>query len=280
MQYHEKRYKKKILLSIIVVSIGLVLALLAYSLYSQYNYLSKIIFTSYNESLNSAISQYRSYRFDQLSGGGSIAMEISDLDSRKDTSRVLTIDEISYLLNSVLITQTPFDLYKLDSIYSALLKGKKMESKYDIIVFKHKSDSILEQSHANEIIAYKFHTDRNELDSERDVQIYFRNPVLLILKKMTLSFVFSFVILAIILLLLLYQSRIIAEQKKIEAIRQDFIDSITHELRHPLQGALSLSEILTSEKIAENNLLRRNIIGRLKANLQSLEQLLHSLVVQ
>lgn len=280
MQYHEKRYKKKILLSIIVVSIGLVLALLAYSLYSQYNYLSKIIFTSYNESLNSAISQYRSYRFDQLSGGGSIAMEISDLDSRKDTSRVLTIDEISYLLNSVLITQTPFDLYKLDSIYSALLKGKKMESKYDIIVFKHKSDSILEQSHANEIIAYKFHTDRNELDSERDVQIYFRNPVLLILKKMTLSFVFSFVILAIILLLLLYQSRIIAEQKKIEAIRQDFIDSMTHELRHPLQGALSLSEILTSEKIAENNLLRRNIIGRLKANLQSLEQLLHSLVVQ
>jgi signal transduction histidine kinase len=280
MQYHKKIYRKNTLLSIIVVSILFVLALLAYSLYSQYNYLSKIVFTSYNESLNLAINQYRSSRFDQISGGGSIRMEISDWDARKDTSQVFTIDEISYLLNSVLIAQTPFELGKLDSIYSTILKESEIESAYNIIVFKHKSDSVLEQSNVKEPVFYKFHTARKGLDSERDVQVYFKNPGLLILEKMALSFVFSFGMLVIIIIVLAYQSRIIAEQKKIETIRQDFIDSMTHELRQPLQGALSLSEIIDNEKIAGNNSLRSNIIGRLKTNLQNLEMLLQSLVVQ
>jgi two-component system phosphate regulon sensor histidine kinase PhoR len=207
-------------------------------------------------------------------------MEISDLGSRKDTSRVLTIDEISYLLNSVLIAQTPFELYKLDSIYSAILKEKEIESKYDIIIFEHKLNSILEQSNITGNVHYQFHTGRKELDSERDVQINFKNPVSLILKEMALSFIFSFIMLVVIVIALIYQSRIISRQKKIETIRQDFIDSMTHELRHPLQGALSLSEIIDNEKIAENNLLRSSMISRLKANLQSLEMLLQSLVVQ
>jgi len=280
MQHNEKIYKKKTLLSIIIVSIVLVLALLAYTLYSQYKDLSRIVLTLCNESLTSAINQYRSYRFDLLSmQGGSISLEISDLTTRKDSSGVVSIDQISYVLNSVLIAQTPFELYKLDSIYSNILKEKEITTKYLIVVFKHKTDSILEKSHTNDLV-YKYHTDRKELDSTRDVQIYFENPVFIIIEKMVLSFVFSIVILAIIIIVLFFQSRIIANQKKIEAIRGDFIDSMTHELRHPLQGALSLSELLGNEKFAENDSLRSNIIGRLKNNLQSLEKLLHSLVVQ
>jgi two-component system phosphate regulon sensor histidine kinase PhoR len=97
---------------------------------------------------------------------------------------------------------------------------------------------------------------------------------------MLFSFVFSFVMLAVIVIALVYQFRVIGRQKKIESIRRDFIDSMTHELRHPLQGALSLSEILNNEKIVKNDSLRNNMLGRLKANLQNLDILLGSLVVQ
>ena len=280
MQRNEKIYKKNILFLILVVSIMLVLALQVYSLYSQYNYLSKIVFSSYDESLISAINEYRSFRFNQISGDGTISMEISDLDSKKDTTQIITIDEIMYRMNGIVIAQTPFELYKLDSIYTSILHEKKIETEFCVVTFKHKTDSVLEQTSTQKKIKYKFYTSRKELDSGRDVQIYFSSPVSLILKKMLFSFVFSFIMLVIIVIALIYQSLIISKQKKIETIRQDFVDSMTHELRHPLQGAISLSEILTSDKILEDNSLRNNIIGRLKTNLQNLEALLHSLVIQ
>jgi two-component system phosphate regulon sensor histidine kinase PhoR len=235
---------------------------------------------SCNESLNSAINQYRSHRFDKIDTE-TISLEISDIDSKKSGSHNTTIDEVMYKINGILISATLFEIQKLDSIYSAVLKEKQIESKYNIVVFKHDSDTVLEQSRANEnIMSYKFHTDRKELDSERDVRIYFTNPAGLILGKMLFSFVFSFIMLVVIVIALAYQFRVIGRQKKIELIRRDFIDSMTHELRHPLQGALSLSEILNNETIVKNNSLRNNMLERLKANLQSLDVLLRSLVVQ
>ncbi|MCL1934188.1 MAG: HAMP domain-containing histidine kinase [Candidatus Azobacteroides sp.] len=281
MWRHEIIYKKNRLLPIIIISIILVLVLLGYSLYSQYTYLSKIVFTSYNESLNTAINSYRSYRFDKMFVSDTISLELTNLNNtEKNTPKNITIDELMYQINGVLIASTPFELYQLDSIYTSILHEKEIETKFCIVAFKHKTDSVLEQTGTQNKIKYKFYTSRKELDSERDVQVYFSNPVSLILKEMLFSFVFSFIMLVVIVIALIYQSLIISKQKKIETIRQDFVDSMTHELRHPLQGALSLSEILTNDKILEDNSLRKNIIGRLKTNLQSLETLLHSLVIQ
>jgi two-component system phosphate regulon sensor histidine kinase PhoR len=279
MKYNEKIYKKNTLLSIVSVSILLVLALLIYSLSSQYGSLYRIVFTSFNESLNSAINQYRSYRFDRI-GVDTVLVEVSDFTSSKNVPHSTAIDEVMYNINSIFISSTPFEIQKLDSIYLSILKEKQIDSKYNIIIFKHNSDTILEQSPVHGNISYKFHTVRKELDSERDVQIYFTNPVDLILSKMLLSFVFSFVMLAVIVIALVYQLRIIGRQKKIESIRRDFIDSMTHELRHPLQGALSLSEILNNEKIVKNDSLRNSMLEHLKANLQNLDVLLSSLVIQ
>jgi two-component system phosphate regulon sensor histidine kinase PhoR len=279
MGYHEKICRKDTLLLIVLVSITLVFALLIYSLSSQYRYLSRIVFTSYNESLNSAINQYRSYCFNKI-GVDTILVEVSDFASSQNDLHNTEIDEVMYNINSRFVSLTSFEIQKLDSIYLSILKEKQIESKYNIAVFKHDSDSILEQSLVQENMSYKFQTIRKELDSERDVQIYFTNPVGLVLNKMMFSFVFSFVMFVAIMIALVYQFRIIDRQKKIEAIRRNFIDSMTHELRHPLQGALSLSEILNNEKIAKDNSLRNNMIERLKSNLQSLETLLSSLVVQ
>ncbi|MDR3340979.1 MAG: HAMP domain-containing histidine kinase [Candidatus Symbiothrix sp.] len=258
----------------------LILVFQAYSLLSQYNYLSKIIATSYEESFNAAINIYRSYRFNQMSEGGSISIEISDLDSKKNATQTITIDELMYRMNGLLIISTPFEIQKLDSIYSAILQEKSIASNYNIVVFVHASDSILQQSQKNEYSQGMAYTSRKELDSERDIQVYLTNPALFVMKKMLLSFLFSFIMLIVIILLLMYQSKIIAKQKKIEIVRQNFTDRMTHELRHPLQGALSLSEILENKEFAENHQLRNNVIGRLKTNLKDLDALLNSLVVQ
>jgi signal transduction histidine kinase len=280
MQHHKNIYKKNTLLLIVIASVVLALLFQTYSLLSQYNYLSKIITTSYEESLNSAINAYRSYRFNQMSVEGAISLEISDLDLKKNITNPQTIDEVMYQINGFLIVNTPFEMQILDSIYSSILQEKEIKSEYNIVVFAHASDSIIQQSQMNEHKIGTAYTFRKELDSERDIQVYLKNPAILILKKMLFSFAFSFIMLIVIVIALVYQFKIIAKQKKIEIVRRDFIDRMTHELRHPLQGALSLSEILENKDFAENYQLRNNVIRRIKTNLKDLDTLLNTLVIQ
>jgi two-component system phosphate regulon sensor histidine kinase PhoR len=53
---------------------------------------------------------------------------------------------------------------------------------------------------------------------------------------------------------------------------------MTHELRHPLQGALSLTEILNNKSFAENKALRDDAILKIKHNIESVSLLLESIV--
>lgn len=295
MQHHKKISEKKYLLVAIFVSTTLVLAFQIYSLLSQYNYLSQIIANSYDESLNEAINTYRTSRFNLYSGDDTqLSFDFSDKISTTDVlegnvTRLKSadigadtgnesIDNLFYKINSYLIAQIPLSINSLDSLYASILTEKKIFSEYNIVVYKAKSDSIIVESNPKLMLRLQANVSRKELDTGHDVQVYFKNPVRFILNKMALYLILSGIILIIIVLVLVFQFRIIAKQKKIEQIRQDFTDSMVHELRNPLQSVLSMAELVENETFSQNSKRRNEVIGRIKNNLNNLSQLLNSLV--
>lgn len=215
MQHHKKISEKNTLLSIIIIAIALVVAFQFYFLLSQYNYLSRVVANSYEESLVLAVKNYREYRFKLFADTqDGFSMEVSDLKTHKSEEKV-TMDEALHKLNSTIISLTPFEINKLDSIYSSILSEKQILSDYAINIYKHNSDSILETTIRQNIQPkYSFHTIKQELDIVRDVEILFTNPTTLILRKMSLLLILSSIILIIVVISLIYQFRIIYKQKK------------------------------------------------------------------
>lgn len=97
---------------------------------------------------------------------------------------------------------------------------------------------------------------------------------------MLLYLIFSAIVLIVVICAIYYQWKIIQQQKKIETVRQDFVDSMTHELRHPLQGALSVAELMENPSFAESAERRSKAISRIKANLNNIDQLLEAIVIR
>lgn len=295
MRHHKNKSEKKYLLIVIIASTALVLAFQIYSLLSQYDYLSKTLANSYDESLNEAINTYRTSRFNLYAGGDTqLSFDFSDKNSETDSSgenvtRLKSadigvdtvngsVDNLFYKINSYLIAKMPLSINSLDSIYASILIEKNILSDYSIVVYQSKSDSIIAETNKQLMSHHPTNVSRKELDAVHNVQVYFKNPVGLILHKMALYLISSGLILIIIVLVLIFQFRIIAKQKKIEQIRQDFTDSMVHELRNPLQSALSIAELVENEIFSQNAKRRNEVIGRIKKNLNNLNQLLNSLV--
>lgn len=282
MKHHKKISEKNILLTVTIMGVIFVSFFQMYSLHSQFAYLTKNTANSYDEALNIAINRYREYRFRNfINESESILLELSDLEgSNNSEGSKFTMDQILYKLNGVIISQTPFEINKLDSIYSAILFQKDILSNHNIVVCKHSSDSILCESNSSFINSGKSVILPKEIDSTRDVSVYFENPIGLIFKKMALYLFLSTIFMIVVIISLIYQFKIISKRKNIERVRRDFIDSMTHELKSPLQGALSLTEILENKKIAGNDQLRNDVIIKVKNNLKNLNNLLELLVKQ
>jgi two-component system phosphate regulon sensor histidine kinase PhoR len=188
------------------------------------------------------------------------------------------IDDVIYNLNSTVIAGIPFDIKHIDSVYTSLLKDKDIFAQYTMLIYAHNKDSVIERN--IDVINssnYKY-TERKIIDAKHDIQVFYKNPALMILKRMSAYIGISLVIILVVIFLFIYQLKIIRKQRNIEEVRQNFVDSMTHELRHPLQGALSLTEILNNKSFAENKALRDDAILKIKHNIESVSLLLESIV--
>lgn len=77
---------------------------------------------------------------------------------------------------------------------------------------------------------------------------------------------------------LFYYLYIISKQKKIESVREDFVHSMTHELRNPLQSAIALSEMLGNENVQNNKLMYNDVVNRVSRNLSDLNSQIETLL--
>lgn len=289
MKPHKKIFEKISLFR--WISIGSIFFLLLfqfYFLYNTYESVSRIIKSSVEKSFVSAVREHRDYRMQNVQTNGTGRVEIkfnssnkNDSDNRSEDEDILdlgkmNVDDAMFKANSYIISKSPLEISKLDSIYFRFLKDENLEFLYDIIIYK--KDSIFFRTTRLVNVSNLQQTNRMELDFETDAQAFYKNPMTVILQKMLWFFISSVLLILVIGYALLYQLRIIIRQKRIEKIRRDFTDSMTHELRHPLQGALSMAEAMENPAFTENADRRTNAVQRIKHNLFNLSNLLESIV--
>lgn len=289
MKPHKKIFEKISLFR--WISIGSIFFLLLfqfYFLYNTYESVSRIIKSSVEKSFVSAVREHRDYRMQNVQTNGTGRVEIkfnssnkNDSDNRSEDEDILdlgkmNVDDAMFKANSYIISKSPLEISKLDSIYFRFLKDENLEFLYDIIIYK--KDSVFFRTTRLVNVSNLQQTNRMELDFETDAQAFYKNPMTVILQKMLWFFISSVLLILVIGYALLYQLRIIIRQKRIEKIRRDFTDSMTHELRHPLQGALSMAEAMENPVFTENADRRTNAVQRIKHNLFNLSNLLESIV--
>jgi two-component system phosphate regulon sensor histidine kinase PhoR len=283
------------------IAIIVVLIFQSYSMVSQYNYLSKTLSSLYEEAFITTVDRYRTIQFSKLpkksqgislkynfkdTSGTSIDSLINNGDHVLELSAAgddkLSPDQVLYKINSYAIANAPFDITELDNIMAEVLKEKNIVCDYDIVVYasgeNKKLISTQKKIYDESSLAYR--TTKKELDITRDVQMYYENPASIILQKMLSYLIFSAIVLIVVVWAVYYQWKIIQQQKKIETVRQDFVDSMTHELRHPLQAALSVAELMENPSFVENSERRSKAISRIKTNLDNIDQLLESIVLR
>lgn len=286
MKHNKKIFKKKQYLRwIAIIAITIAVFFQGYSLVQYYDYLSEILHTVLNDKFEQAVEQYRTSKLKSLKNTFSIEFnpnddKENDGDTKSDyRADRLSFDKLMYKLTSHAISPEELNIDELDSIYKIALLDDNLRTDFEIIVYKTRTDSVIAQTSnsRNTQMPLHNHSLRKEIDSGREAQVFFRNPVSLIFQKMFLYLIFSGVMLIAVVVSLIYQMQIIFKQKKIEQIRQDFTDSVVHELRNPLQGALSMAELIENEKFSQNAKRRNEVIDRIKGNLSDLSQLLNSL---
>lgn len=275
--YHKKIYQKNHFFQWVAIgAIALLLLFQGYSLFVTYQNVSGLVQRSVNESFEKSIKEYRGIQFEKIEEPISFTLNepknnnndsvLTDkLDYRQDN---LTADEaMSKIISFILATTTPVEKSKLDSLFSNELRDRKIITEFEILI-----------NPTTESAPENLFTPVLELDAKNKVQAVYSNPLKWILEKMITYLIFSVILISIIIYAFIYQLKIIQRQKKIEHIRQDFVDNMTHELKNPIQGALSLSEILQKPSFSNDENLRENILKKIKNNLYHLDQTLSSII--
>lgn len=165
------------------------------------------------------------------------------------------------------------NLMELDSVFSKILEEKDWNIIYSLQSIDLSTKAINDQT--NEQLAlhsgHLLQTGQHPVTYDKSVQMVYKNPNSVILGQMTGVIAGSAVMTILMICLLFYYIYIISKQKKIETIREDFVHSMTHELRNPLQGAIALSQMLEHEKVLRDAHIHKDALSRLQQNLMDLK---------
>ncbi len=142
------------------------------------------------------------------------------------------------------------NIRRLDSIYTASLKGVGLYSQYKLIMVNKKLQIVF--SIRNKLKSYFSLSTKLipiKLDKTIAIQAIIMSPYKDILSKMTLLLIATVLMFILILYCIVYQIRIIIRQKKIATVREDFSYAMVHDMKTPLSSILMGAHVLRSGKL-------------------------------
>lgn len=136
----------------------------------------------------------------------------------------------------------PLNIEKLDSILNQLLLKEKIKVKASGIEYYDKETGITRKTNYPEptFARQNYETDTIFIDilDSVGVKAYVQTSHFAIFQRMLLQLFISIILITAVIICLFRLSSTIFQQQKIEKIRQDFVNAMTHELKRPLSSSV------------------------------------------
>ena len=213
-------------------------------------------YATMNQSIETAILKEISYRDEQiggtivyvpLTGPGDTSRYVTKTIQSADTSFQVTYDRHdpnsqTKLLQFMLKDDLPVNVNALDSLFCKELTDRQFPLAATVIEYRDlTSDNVLDRSDEQGVNKTGWlSTDIIPLDIFNTIGIraYAEVPTLSILKKMAFQLVLSVILIAICMFFLLVVIRSFFWREKVEMMRQNSVNAMTHEFKRPISGAV------------------------------------------
>ncbi|SDE14419.1 Signal transduction histidine kinase [Mucilaginibacter pineti] len=145
--------------------------------------------------------------------------------------------------------------------------------------YLRESDSTFNRSHFNPKltrlypIITKAYPTYKQNSSEQYVRVLFTDPFSYIMAQMGLTLIGSIFLIAVVASSLFYLLRTVYREKKVSAIKNDFISNITHEFKTPIATVSAAIEALTSFDVLDDPEKTRRYLHHSKNELNRLSAL-------
>lgn len=143
-------------------------------------------------------------------------------------------------------------LHRLDSIYAHLLDSVGISAKVSTCMTDSLGNVLQASSPQAKLEEQKYlKTQPVALDMAhtRYLQGVILNPYWVIFQRMTLLLIATVLIMALVIVCIVYQIRVIIRQDKIAKVREDFSYAMIHDMKTPLSSILMGTEILESGRL-------------------------------
>lgn len=197
----------------------------------------------------------------------------SHLDSLTEDSFKLLTSKVIYSM-----TNDTLKLERIDSLVSSELKRKNLDIDFGLF-FKSPFDSLqTKQLDYIKNSSLKTISKSTYLPKGSELEIYFANSTVLILKRIMLGILISFLLVLAVIGCLFYLLKIIKHQKQLAEVKNDLISNITHEFKTPIATISVALESIKSFNMLEDQAKTKNYLDMSSSQLDKLNIMVEKLL--
>jgi two-component system phosphate regulon sensor histidine kinase PhoR len=238
-------------------------------LYNIYNVKRINVEEDVNLLLTESIEEELEFRYDKFISNDMIrfvSMEEALADTTKSRAsgelNPKELMETSFLQQVFKIIDAPVQISFIDSLFSEKIDALNISSKYSLL-YKDSTGIILEQTGdlSSSRMDKAFLTDSLLIVDGKRIQAIVDISPFAVFKRMVWLLGGSFLMLVIILVCIIYQAKTIFTQYKLNRLREDFTNALTHDMKTPL-GTINAALSMFREGLLDNNPEMREKFGK------------------